>query len=98
MATLNIKKHSTESLKRPHITEKATSLSESNIYTFEIERTATKTDVSKSIKELYKVVPVRINIVNIPPKNVFTRGKKGVKSGLKKAYVYLKAGDKIDTL
>lgn len=98
MATLNIKKHSAENIVRPHVTEKATALSESGVYAFEVTKTATKATILKSIKELYKVTPERINIVNIPPKNVITRGKKGIKSGLKKAYVYLKKGDVIDAL
>jgi ribosomal protein L23 len=37
-------------------------------------------------------------MVNIPKKNVFVRGKWGTKGGGKKAYVYLKKGDKIESI
>jgi ribosomal protein L23 len=48
------------------------------------------------VKELYKVTPVKVNIINLPAKIVFTRGKSGRKAGVKKAVVYLKKGDKIE--
>jgi ribosomal protein L23 len=48
------------------------------------------------VKEIYKVTPVRVNIVNLPAKIVFARGKTGRKSAIKKAIVTLKKGDKIE--
>ena len=66
--------------------------------TFEIDPKATKVLVGKAFIEKYKVNPVKISTVTIPAKNVFVRGKKGKKSGYKKAYIYLKKGDKIETL
>jgi large subunit ribosomal protein L23 len=83
-------------LLRPRITEKASFVAEKNVYTFEVSPTATKGQVAEAIKAFYKFIPVRINIVKNPAKEVFVRGKKGMKSGVKKAYVYLKAGDKIE--
>lgn len=84
-------------LKRPRLTEKAgISAEKMNVYTFEVRQDATKTGVKKAITEMYKVNPVKVNIVNLPAKKVFARGRRGVKSGLKKALVYLKAGDKIE--
>ncbi len=59
---------------------------------------AGKAQVSKAVSEIYKVEPVKVNIVKNPSKRVFVRGKKGVKSGVKKAYVYLKKGDKIEVI
>jgi ribosomal protein L23 len=50
----------------------------------------------QAIKEKYRVVPQKVNIVNLPKKTIVFRGKKGVKSGIKKAVVYLKQGDKIE--
>lgn len=83
-------------LLRPHITEKATVQSESNAYTFQVRADANKSEIIKAIKELYKVTPKKINIVYNPAKKVFTRGKVGIKSGKKKAIVYLAKGDKIE--
>jgi large subunit ribosomal protein L23 len=81
---------------RPRITEKASFIAESNIYTFEVSSGATKKQISEAVKIFYKVSPIKINIVKNPSKEVFLRGKKGTKSGVKKAYVYLKQGDKIE--
>jgi len=79
----------------PHITEKATILAEKNVYVFRVSQRANKVMIKKAIKELYGFNPVRVNIVNIPPKVRSSRGKKGVKSGYKKAMVYLKEGEEI---
>lgn len=85
-------------LKKPHITEKATMLSArvNPAYTFEVEADINKTELAKIIKEVFKVNATKINITNLPAKKVFVRGKWGTKSGMKKAVVYLKKGDKID--
>lgn len=84
---------------RPHITEKAAIKTGDNVYVFEISSRATKTEVMKAIAVLYKVVPVKANIVRTAPRKVqqrSRRGTPGTKSGMKKAYVYLKKGDKIE--
>ncbi len=83
---------------RPRITEKATFKAESAVYTFEIDPKATKNEVTRAFVEKYKLSPVKVSTVTIPAKNVFVRGKRGKKSGYKKAYIYLKKGDKIETL
>ncbi|MFZ2523027.1 MAG: 50S ribosomal protein L23 [Minisyncoccia bacterium] len=85
-------------LKSPRITEKATFQSEKSVYTFEVASNATKGDVTKAFVEKYKVNPVKVSTVTIHAKNVFVRGKRGKKSGHKKAYIYLKKGDKIEKL
>lgn len=82
---------------RPRITEKASLLAESsNVFTFEISKDATKLQVRKAVASIYGVVPVKVSIARNPSKNVFSRGKMGMVSGVKKAYVYLKKGDKIE--
>lgn len=80
----------------PRVAEKSALLSDKGIYTFEVEKNATKGKVFRAVKNKYKVVPVKINIVNLPDKKVFVRGKWGRKSGIKKAIVFLKKGDKIE--
>jgi len=84
-------------IKKPRITEKSGIQAEtSSVYTFEVTSKANKKNVAKVVKELYKVIPIKVNIVNLPAKIIFTRGKSGRKSSVKKAIVYLKKGDKID--
>lgn len=83
---------------KPRITEKAVLASERNVYTFEIQKGATKFDVRDAVKELFKVTPTRVHIVNKAPRTFMSRarGRKQSEKGLRKAYVYLKDGDKID--
>jgi large subunit ribosomal protein L23 len=81
---------------RPRITEKSGLLSQSGVYTFEVGREANKQSISKAVKALYKVIPVKIAVLNSPAKNVFVKGRRGKVSGFRKAMVTLKKGDKID--
>lgn len=82
----------------PRITEKAVGMSEQNVYTFVVKRSANKFDVSNAIKALYNVTPVRINIVNKKPAQRLQGSRSRMKQvpGMKKAYVYLKKGDTIN--
>ena len=83
---------------KPHITEKATMSAERSVYVFEVAPKSTKNTVERAFKEKYKINPTKITTVTIPAKNVVVRGKRGKKSGYKKAYVYLKSGTKIENL
>ncbi len=83
-------------LLRPRITEKASMLAEKNTYVFEVHPKANKKEIAAAVTSAYKVTPARVHIVNLPAKKVFSRGRKGMQSGLKKAIVYLKHGDKIE--
>jgi large subunit ribosomal protein L23 len=86
----------TSIIQRPHITEKASTISESNVYAFEVSDAANKKTIAYAVKELYNVTPIKVAIVRIPGKKKFIRGKWGVKGGGKKAYVYLKKGETIE--
>lgn len=84
------------SLIAPHVTEKSTFLSESGVYVFKVAERSNKIMIKQSIKELYGVSPEKVRIINSPDKNVISRGHAGIKSGYKKAMIYLKKGDKIE--
>ena len=79
----------------PHVTEKASTQSSSNAYTFVVAKDATKHTILAEFKKEYKVTPKAINITNMPRKNTFIRGKFGTQAGIKKAIVFLKKGDTI---
>jgi len=83
-------------IKNPRITEKASNAIEHNVYTFDVKDSANKTEIKKAIFEIYKVKPVRVNVLRVPAKQIMVRGRKGSKHGGRKAVVYLKAGDKIE--
>jgi len=82
----------------PRVTEKAALAQDKGVYVFNVADDATKNEVKKQIKEIYKVDPVKINMARNAKKQVFVRGRKGTKQGVKKAYVYLKDGDKITVM
>ncbi|MEK7609772.1 MAG: 50S ribosomal protein L23 [Patescibacteria group bacterium] len=81
---------------RPRITEKSGILSQSGVYTFEVTRNSNKAEIGSAIKSLYKVTPTKVAIVNLPTKSVFVKGRRGTVSGIRKALVTLRKGDKID--
>ncbi len=88
----------TSAIIKPRITEKAALLSEKNVYTFEIKKGASKFEVRDAIKALYNVTPERVHIVNKQPRHSMSRarGRDMMENGLRKAYVYLKKGDRIE--
>ena len=83
-------------IKKPRVTEKASFAAEANIYTFDIPKNSNKKEIKKAIFEIYKVKPLKVNVLSVPAKQIFSRGKAGVKKGGKKALVFLKKGDKIE--
>lgn len=83
-------------IKNPRITEKAANISDNNTYTFDVYPKVSKVEIAKTIKSIYGVTPIKINVLAIPTKPVTRLGVKGVKRGGRKAYVTLKKGDKID--
>lgn len=83
---------------RPRITEKASQNAENSVYVFDVVTSANKTQIKQAIKSIYKVDVVKVNITQVPSKNVISRGRKGVKTGGKKALIYLKKGDKIEII
>jgi len=85
---------SSEVILRPRITEKSTDVA---AYVFDVHTDANKVQIKQGIKELYGVDAVKVHIARVPQKKVRSRrGQMGVKSGGKKAYVYLKKGDTIE--
>lgn len=86
----------THIIKNPRITEKASFAMEKNIYTFDVAANANKTEIKKAIFTLYKVKPIRVNVLPVKEKHIYARGRAGVKKGGRKALVYLKEGDKIE--
>lgn len=84
-------------LKHARITEKASMQQIASVYTFDISATATKRDIMQAVKKIYSVTPTKVAVVTVRSKHVRSArtGKPGVKSGGRKAYVYLKKGDTI---
>jgi large subunit ribosomal protein L23 len=85
-----------KTIKNPRVTEKASNASAQNVYTFNVAVSANKKEIKKAIFSLYKVKPIKINILPVPYKKTMSKGKEGMKGGGKKAVVYLKKEDKIE--
>ena len=86
-----------EIIRAPWFSEKALIATEKGVYTFAVPTRATKADIAGAIKEIYKVEPRKIRIVNLPGKHkaLRTRRGEGVRAARRKAYVYLNKGDSI---
>lgn len=85
-------------LKLPHVTEKTSFLMQDNFYAFQVMPKASKAEVKKAVESEYNVEVTAIKMINIPRKRV-QRGKiPGFKSGIRKALVRLKPGQKIDII
>ncbi|MBI1999257.1 MAG: 50S ribosomal protein L23 [Parcubacteria group bacterium] len=83
-------------LLRPLVSEKASFLTTENEYTFEVRADATKTEIKKAIREIYRVTPVGVHVITVPPKRIRVRGKEGIRPRGRKAVVFLKEGDRIN--
>jgi len=82
-------------LVRPISTEKTSLLQMQNQYTFAVAGKATKVDVSRAVRDLYGVKPLKVRIVNLEGKFVRSGRSQGYEKNLKKAIVTLKQGDTI---
>ncbi len=86
-------------IKAPRVTEKASNLSaQSNAYVFDVSPFTGKQEIKEAIFSIYKVRPVKINVLPVPYKSTIFKGRKGRKGGGRKAVVYLKKGDKINEI
>jgi large subunit ribosomal protein L23 len=67
-----------------------------NVYTFKVDPKANKIEIARAVAEHFDVTVIKVNTLNVLPK-FKRRGKtSGYTSAYKKAFVYLKKGDKID--
>ena len=80
----------------PHITEKATLLSEQNKVVFKVALDATKDEIASAVEELFKVNVLKVNTVVTKGKAKRFRGIAGRRSDVKKAIVTLAEGQSID--
>jgi large subunit ribosomal protein L23 len=80
----------------PHITEKATLLSEQNKVVFKVALDATKDEIASAVEELFKVKVTKVNTVVTKGKTKRFRGILGRRSDVKKAIVTLAEGQSID--
>jgi len=84
-------------LKRPIISEKSMKLAQDGLYTFEVDKEATKPLIAKEVSEKFNVKVLKVKVINVKGKLKQQRKVRKVYklSGFKKAMVQVKKGDKI---
>ncbi len=80
----------------PLMTEKAAHLSGSSVYAFRIAADANRVAVRQAFKEMYGVLPTRVNIVRVHGKEKRFGRTLSRQSDWKKAYVALPSGTTLD--
>jgi large subunit ribosomal protein L23 len=80
----------------PHITEKATLLSEHNAVVFKVANKATKPEIKAAVEALFGVTVTGVNTIVQKGKTKKWKGVPYTKSDVKKAIVTLKDGESID--
>jgi large subunit ribosomal protein L23 len=85
-----------EIVRSPVITEKATMITERNQVAFRVAIDASKPEIKAAIEGLFGVNVVAVNTLVQKGKTKRFRGRPGVRSDVKKAYVQLAEGQSID--
>lgn len=82
----------------PIVSEKSYSLLEQNVYTFRVHPDASKPEISDAIQKIFDVRVVKVNTLNRDGKRKRNRrnGTFGKRPDVKRAYVTLADGDRID--
>lgn len=84
-------------LKRPIVTEKSMKLADKHLYTFEVDKNATKKQIAKLVADKFSVKVLGVNTINVKGK---IKSQKAVRklyktSGIKKAIVKIGKTQKI---
>jgi large subunit ribosomal protein L23 len=83
-------------IRNPLITEKATGLSEHSQVVFRVAIDATKPEIKAAVEGLFGVKVLGVNTLVQKGKTKRFKGRPGVRSDVKKAFVQLAAGQSID--
>ena len=88
--------HLYEVLRRPLITEKATTLQANGQYAFEVDGDATKPQIKQAVEKAFEVEVTAVNVMNVRGKSR-RRGRREIPARpWKKAVVTIQSGDKIE--
>ena len=80
----------------PVVTEKSATNAQKGIYTFKVDKRATKTQIKKTIENQFGVHVAKINTLVTKPKDRRVGKYNGKKKTYKKAIVSLKNGETIE--
>jgi large subunit ribosomal protein L23 len=85
-----------EIIRAPIVTEKSTLLNEYSQVVFRVAMTASKPEIKAAVECLFSVKVEGVNTLVMKGKTKRFKGRPGVRSDVKKAYVQLAAGQSID--
>lgn len=88
--------HLSDVLQRPLITEKNAILQAQNKYAFEVAKEATKPQIKQAVEKAFRVKVSGVNIVIVSGKTRRVGKRVYNTPSWKKAFVTLRAGDKIE--
>ena len=81
---------------RPVITERSFDKMEEGKYTFEVARNAPKEEIRTAVEKPFGVHVVKVNTINVKPKNKRVRYQTGKTRQWKKAIVTVAPGEQIE--
>jgi len=97
MKTTRTKEQLTNILLAPHVSEKSARVAEQgNQFVFRVRKDATRTHVKQAVELMFDVKVQSVQVLNQPGKTRRFGQIQGQRSGYKKAYVRLVAGQTID--
>ena len=80
----------------PIVSERSFDLMNENKYTFEVAKNAPKEEIRAAIQKLFGVRVLKVNTINVKPKQKRVRYQVGMTRSWKKAIVTLAPGDTIE--
>ena len=91
-----VSKKATHALLGPVVSEKSAQLSDRGVIVFRVADDANKVEIRNAFRELYKVTPVRVNVMKVRGSQVRFGRMRGRTKDYKKAMITLPKGTRID--
>ena len=84
-------------LRKPVLTEKSNAFADKQgKYVFVVDTASNKVQVRKAVEKIFNVTVKSVNIVSVPAKIKYFKGRKGKRKGYKKAIVTTEGMQKIE--
>lgn len=91
-----VSKKATHTLLEPVVSEKSAQLSDRGTLVFRVAKDANKVEIRNAFRELYKVTPIKVNVINVPGHAMRFGRLQGRTKDYKKALVTLPEGTHVD--
>ncbi len=95
-ASKQVSELTTKTLLAPLVTEKSAHLADAGVYAFKVPVSASRIAVSQAFRNLYRVTPVKVNIIRVHGKEHRFGSTMSRRADWKKALVTVAKGTRID--